>query len=114
MAVIAEELERFRQDPVSAGELSRSKENVKGRVVLSLESTTARMNRLGSSLLGDIPLLDVDQLIERIDAVTVEDVALLAQELFAPERFSAAGVGADEALFRRALEPVSASLALAA
>jgi predicted Zn-dependent peptidase len=111
MAVIAEELERFRQDPVSADELSRSKENVKGRAVLSLESTTARMNRLGSSLLGDVPLLSIDDLIERIDAVTVEDVAALAQELFAPEHLSAAGVGADEALFRRALAPVSPVLA---
>lgn len=114
MAVIAEELERFRNDPVGADELARSKENVKGRVVLSLESTTARMNRLGSSLLGDIPLLDVDQLIERIDAVTIEDVSALARELFAPERFSAAGVGVDESLFRRSLERVSPALATAA
>lgn len=114
MAVIAEELERFRNDPVGADELARSKENVKGRVVLSLESTTARMNRLGSSLLGDIPLLDVDQLIERIDAVTIEDVSALARELFAPERFSAAGVGVDESLFRRSLERVSPALAATA
>ena len=51
-----------------ADELERSKENVKGRLVLSLESTSARMNRLGSSVLTGVPLLTVDELIERIDA----------------------------------------------
>ena len=114
MSVVGEELRRFHEDPASAEELARSKENVKGRIVLSLESTTARMNRLGSSLLGDVPLLSVDELIERIDAVTVEDVQALAQDLFAPERLSAAGVGGDESLFRRSLEAIHPALAEAA
>ena len=48
MAVVGDELERFRREPATAEELERSKENVKGRIVLALESTTARMNRLGS------------------------------------------------------------------
>src|SRR4051794_29827623 len=113
MAVVADELERMRQDPASADELARSKENVKGRIVLSLESTTARMNRLGASVLADMPLMSVDEVIERIDAVTLEDVAALARELFAPQRLSAAGIGADESLFRSALEPVSPELAAA-
>ncbi len=114
MSVVAEELGRFHEDPATLEELARSKENVKGRIVLALESTTARMNRLGSSLLGDVPLLTVDELIERIDAVTLDDVRALAQDLFAPERLSAAGVGADESLFRRSLEPISPALAAAA
>ena len=67
------ELERFREDAGGEGdaeELDRSKENVKGRIVLSLESTAARMNRLGSSVLAELPLLTVDEVVERIDAVT--------------------------------------------
>jgi predicted Zn-dependent peptidase len=110
MGVVADELERLREDPATADELARSKENVKGRIVLSLESTTARMNRLGASVLADMPLLSVDEVIERIDAVTLEDIAVLARELFAPERMSAAGIGADPAAFRRALEPISPAL----
>ena len=43
--------------------------------MLALESTTARMNRLGSSVLADMPLLTVDEVVERIDAVTLDDVA---------------------------------------
>jgi predicted Zn-dependent peptidase len=114
LRVVGDELERFRDEPATPDELERSKENVKGRVALSLESTTSRMNRLGSSVLADLPLLDIDEIVERIDAVTLDDLRGLARELFAPERLSAAGIGADEALFRGALEPVSPALAAAA
>jgi predicted Zn-dependent peptidase len=110
MSVVADELERMREDPATADELARSKENVKGRIVLSLESTTARMNRLGASVLADMPLMSVDEVVERIDAVTLDDIAVLARDLFAPERMSAAGIGSDAAAFRRALEPISPGL----
>ena len=108
MQVVGDELRRMVQDGVSAEELGRSKENVKGRVLLALESTSARMNRLGSSILAGLPLLSTDELEQRIDAVSTDDVLSLARELFAPERLSAAGIGGDEAIFRRALEAVAA------
>ena len=47
-----------------------------------------------------MPLLSVDEVEERIDAVTLDDLRELAGELLAPERLSAAGIGADEAVFR--------------
>jgi len=104
--VIARELERLRREPVSAEELARAKENLKGRVVLSLESTGARMNRLGSHILGGVPLLSVDELISRIDAVSREQLLALATELFAPERLSVAGIGPDDGAFARAVAPL--------
>jgi predicted Zn-dependent peptidase len=113
LRVVGAELDRFVADPATEEELARSKENVKGRTVLALESTSARMNRLGSSVLAGLPLLSVDEIIERVDAVTVEDVRALAAELFAPERLSAAGVGADEDAFRGALQPISPALVAA-
>jgi predicted Zn-dependent peptidase len=58
-----------------------------------------------------VPLLSLDEMLAEIDAVTLEDVAGLAREVFAPNRLSAAGVGADEDVFRRALEPVDPALA---
>jgi predicted Zn-dependent peptidase len=111
LRVVGAELARFVADPASTDELARSKENVKGRTVLSLESTSARMNRLGSSVLAGMPVLSVDDIIERVDAVTMEDVRALAAELFAPERLSAAGVGAEEDRFRSALSSISPTLA---
>lgn len=110
IATIASELERFVAEPVSEQELTRSRENVKGRVALSLESTAARMNRLGSSLLGELPILSIDEIVEQIDAVTVEDLHQLAAELFAGERLSVAGVGAEEDLFQDALAPLQAAV----
>jgi predicted Zn-dependent peptidase len=111
MEVVGAELTRLRAEPATGAELDRSKENVKGRLVLSLESTTARMNRLGASVLNGIPLLTVDELIARIDAITLDDLAELAGELLDPARMCAAGIGPDEEPFRSALEPVSSSLA---
>lgn len=103
LAVIGAELARLREDPASAPELARAKENLKGRVVLALESTGARMNRLGSEILAGAPLLSLDEVVERIDAVTLEDVASLAHELWAPERLSSAGIGPDEESLEEAL-----------
>ena len=65
----------------------------------------------GSSVLADMPLLSVDEVEARIDAVALDDLSELAGELLAPERLSAAGIGADESAFRAALEPVSEALA---
>jgi predicted Zn-dependent peptidase len=108
LAVIATELERCVADPASEEELIRSRENLKGRVVLGLESTGARMSRLGVSLLNEMPILSVNEMIERIDAVTIEQVRDLAAELFVPQRLSVVGVGPDEQLFRAAIEPLGA------
>jgi predicted Zn-dependent peptidase len=108
MATIANELERFVESPVSDAELTRSRENVKGRIVLALESTAARMNRLGSSVLCDMPILSVEEIIERIDAIEAADLHELAGELFAGQHLSVAGVGTDEGIFEEALAPLEA------
>jgi predicted Zn-dependent peptidase len=114
MEVVDAELARVRREPATEEELTRAKENLKGRVVLSLESTGARMNRLGSSLLTGVPLLSVDEVIDRIDAVTREDVAALAEELFAAGRLSAAGIGPDDEAFHAAVDPLLPREAVAA
>jgi predicted Zn-dependent peptidase len=106
LQVVADELAQLRREGFTADELDRSKENVKGRMVLSLESTAARMNRLGSAVLNGLPLLSLDEAVARIEAVTLDDMAQLTEELLAPDRLSAAGVGTDEELFRSALEPL--------
>jgi len=108
--IIGRELESLRTDGVTADELERAKEHVKGRTVLALESTSSRMSRNGVAVLFDLPILGIDEIIDRIDAVTVEDVAALAAELYAPESISAACIGADEDCFRAAVAPVSESL----
>ncbi|MDQ3935347.1 MAG: insulinase family protein [Actinomycetota bacterium] len=114
MDVIGTELNRIVEEPVGEEELTRAKENVKGRMVLSSESTLSRMNRLGGSVLMDVPLLSLDEMIAAVDAVESATVSELARELFAPAGLSAAGVGTSEDAFRAALEPVNGELAAAA
>jgi predicted Zn-dependent peptidase len=106
LAVVGAELERMQDDPATQDELERSKDNVKGRVVLSLESTGTRMNRLGSSVLTDVPVLGIDEVIERIDAVTLDDLRELAAELWPVRRLSAAGIGVDPDVFGEAIAPL--------
>ncbi|HEY1538011.1 MAG TPA: pitrilysin family protein [Solirubrobacteraceae bacterium] len=106
LQVVADELDRLRREGFTADELDRSKQNVKGRMVLSLESTAARMNRLGAALLNEMPLLTLDEAVARVERVTLDDLAELTAELLAPERLSAAGIGTDEDVFRDALEPL--------
>ncbi|MGO9890791.1 MAG: M16 family metallopeptidase [Solirubrobacteraceae bacterium] len=110
LAVVGAELERVREEPATPDELERAKENLKGRVVLALESTGARMNRLGSEILAGMPLLSLDETVERIDAVTLDDLAGLVDELWSPDRLSAAGIGPDEARFDEALTAIGPAL----
>jgi predicted Zn-dependent peptidase len=109
LGIVGSELIHLREDPATPDELDRAKENLKGRVVLSLESTGARMNRLGSEVLAEAKLLSLDEVVARIDAVTRDDLVSLAEELWAPERMSAAGIGPEEARFDQALAAVQAA-----
>ncbi len=79
-----------------------------------MESTSARMNRLGKSLITDSELLSLERLVAEVDAVEASSVAELAAALLAPEHLSAAGIGPDEDKFMAALAPVTPSLARAA
>jgi predicted Zn-dependent peptidase len=112
-AIIGAELARLRSEPVSAEELARAKESVKGRLVLSSESTAARMTRISRATLFDLPIDSLDEMIAKVDAVAVDDLTELAAELYGPEQLSAACVGRDEARFREALGPVSENLVAA-
>jgi predicted Zn-dependent peptidase len=114
MEIIGRELSAVAEQGITADELERARESVKGRTTLSMESTSARMNRLGSSLLMGVPLMTLDELLAATDAVTLEDVNELAAELFDPARMSAAGVGGSEQSFRDALEAVNPQLLAAA
>jgi predicted Zn-dependent peptidase len=82
-------------------------------MVLSLESTAARMTRLARSTLFEVPLLSLDEMLERVERVTAEDVEALAVELYDPERLSASCIGPEEELFRDASGSVSEALAAA-
>jgi predicted Zn-dependent peptidase len=93
------ELRRVAADGVTAEEIARGKGMVKGAYVLGLEDTGSRMSRLAKSelLYGD--LMSVDELLARVDKVTIDEVNALAAELLS-QSMSLAVVGPfDEAAF---------------
>lgn len=103
LEIIARELARIADEPVPEGELTRARENLKGRLVLGGESSANRMNRLGRSVLGGTEVLSVDEVITRVDAVTAEDVSALAHEYWRPERLSLAAITTDGSVVEDAM-----------
>ena len=85
-AVIREELAAVARDGLTAAELADAKGQVKGQLVLSLESSSARLHRLAATALFDEPFRGMEEVMRCIDAVTLDDAALVAAEYLAPER----------------------------
>ena len=79
-------------------------------MLLSLESTSSRMTRLGKALVTDTELVSVDETVRRVDAVEPGDIAAAAKAFFAPERLSAAGIGPKESRFRASVARVNPAL----
>ena len=114
LEIAVAELDDLAGGNVRPDELARAKENLKGRLLLSLESTSNRMTRLGKAVVTDRPLLEVNEVLRRLEGVSAEDVSALAGELFAPGKLSAAGIGPDETRFREAVAQVNPGLLKAA
>jgi len=112
--IIGRELVRLHDEGVTEDEISRAKEHVKGRMVLGLEATAARMARIARGIMFDVPLYSLDEMLERVDAVQADELAELAHQLYDPARLAAACVGADEDCFRAAAGHVSERLAVGA
>jgi predicted Zn-dependent peptidase len=110
LEIVARELGDVAAGNVRPGELERAKENLKGRLLLSMESTSNRMSRLGKSLITETELLTLEQIVEHVDAVSADDVAAVAAELLRLDRLSAAGIGPSEARFRAAIQRVNPAL----
>jgi predicted Zn-dependent peptidase len=108
--VIGGELARIHDEGITEDELGRAKEHVKGRMVLGLESTAARMSRIARSFLFDVPLLSLDEMLERVDVVSVDEVGELAAEFYDPAKLAAACVGPDEECFKTAAAYVNEQL----
>jgi predicted Zn-dependent peptidase len=107
LEITAEQLRDIAAGHVRPQELARAKENLKGRIMLSLESTSNRMSRLGKSLITDTELLSVDRVIAEIEAVDADEVAELADILLSPDRLSVSGIGPNERVFRTAVRRVN-------
>ena len=111
--VVGAELRRIAEEPLPEDELRRAKDHLKGRLVLGMESSGTRMNRIGRAVLTGTELLTVDETVDRIEAVTADDVLDLARAHWQPAALSAAAIGASGDVIRAAVGRLSPELARA-
>ena len=78
--VIAEQLHKVQEEAVSEEELDRTNQQLKSSTLLALESTAARMNRIGRSVITGTELLTPEEIAARIEAVTADDIQRLARK----------------------------------
>jgi len=90
---VVSEFHKLKTEPVPEEELRRSKAQLKGSLMLSLESSTARMSNLARQAMYFDRYYDLDELIQRIEAVTVEDLTSLANEFFKTESVAVTALG---------------------
>ena len=96
VGVITGQLDRIREEPVSEEELARTKEQLKSSAILAMESTAARMTRIGRSVITGSELLTPEEISARIEAVTPQDVERLAKTHLKLENMYLAAVGPKE------------------
>lgn len=89
------ELVRVAEEGLSGPDLEAIKRQLKGQVMLSLESTGARLHRLAAFALHEEPFLGLDDVLARIEAVTEDDVRRVASEYFDPDRHLELRLGPD-------------------
>jgi predicted Zn-dependent peptidase len=92
-------LRDFEED-VAGEAIARAKNHLKGQHVLSMESPGARMQSQGRAILTGQPVLTVDEVLQRIDAVTHDDVMTAVQRYYDPEKWSAVCIGPRPEPFR--------------
>jgi len=100
------EMDRVRDEPLRDEELARVKEYVKGRMALRLEDTYSMAAWMGGQEIIADEALELDEVMARIDVVTLADVQALARELFTSEglRLAVIGPQRDAAALERLLE----------
>jgi len=92
LTVVRAELTRLAEEGITDEELERGKGQLRGGLVLGMEDSGSRMSRIAKAELLYDELPSIDEVIRRVDAVTLDDVHLLAKELFTqPETLALVG-----------------------
>lgn len=86
--LIFEEFDRIQSEPISKKELQQAKAHLKGKLLLSQESTSNRMNRLAKSELYFNRFISLDELVQRIDEVTAKKIKDFSESFFDKDLYS--------------------------
>jgi len=99
LAVTLDVLARL-PESITEEAVSRARNHLKGQLALSHESVTSRMQALGRSVLLELPVLSLDEMVAHVDAVTRDDVLAAVDRYYAPGRWSAVCIGPEAGPFR--------------
>ncbi|MCF6093182.1 insulinase family protein [Microaerobacter geothermalis] len=81
-SIITENIQKVKDEGITEGELNKGKEQLKGSLMLSLESTNSRMSRLGKNELLLGYHISLDQMIQKINEINLEDIKKVSHDLF--------------------------------
>lgn len=93
LKAILKEIRELKKGGVTADELRRAQDHIKGSLMLSLESTSSRMNRLAKQEMQLGNVLTIDAVLEAIESVRLEEVQALVGELLDEERLALTTLG---------------------
>ena len=91
--LVMAEFAALKETPLTAEELHRAKEQVKGNILLGLESSGSRMSNLARQEMYFHHFFSVEDVLDRLDAVTADEVQAMAQKLFVSERIAVTLLG---------------------
>jgi predicted Zn-dependent peptidase len=92
-AAVREELAQLSGEGIGAAELAMGKQQLKGQITLSMEGVTSRMYRAAAVELFGEPYLPLDEVLAKIDAITVDDAREVCAAFFGPERQTLVSLG---------------------
>lgn len=93
IGLILEQLRNIKKEGITKEEFERAKENIKGSMVLALESSNSRMSYMARSQFYYDKIVTIDDVIKKIDRVKMEDIVRLANEFFRDEYLNLAVIG---------------------
>jgi predicted Zn-dependent peptidase len=91
--LVIKEFRELKETPVAEEELLRAKNHLKGSLMLSLESTSARMSNLARQELYFRRFYSLDEILAGIETVTREEIQSIAREFFRPEQIAVTALG---------------------
>lgn len=91
--LVLEEFRKLKDEPLPEEELTRAKDQLKGNILMGLESSNSRMANLARQEIYFGQFFTADEIIARIDAVDTEQVQAMAARLFDPERIAVTLLG---------------------
>jgi predicted Zn-dependent peptidase len=96
--LVTQEFRRLKEEPMPADELRRAKDQLLGNIILSMESSGARMSNLARQEMYFDHFFGMDEVMQQVEAVTEEQVMTMARELFDPEKIAVTMLGRLDAI----------------